>query len=83
MNNPTIRQQFKDQLSVHTNEELVDRFNGGVGISAWNLARAAWVSEMGNAFDVRGIDRSAITNETGGLNLNKQVDLVGNTLVVR
>jgi len=75
-----ISKKFQAHLATQTDQELVEIFNKGVGLTVWSWPRSAFVNELRKAFDVRDIDLSAVTNKSGGLNFNKKIELVEKTV---
>lgn len=65
-----------------TNQDLVEIFNNQVGNKGWVSAKAVFLQNLKNEFIHRHIDISNVLNETGGFNLNQNVNLINNKLVV-
>lgn len=56
-------EKFEKNLTVLTDQELVNRFNQEVGNQGWVSARAHFLKALTNQFESREIDYSIIKNE--------------------
>jgi hypothetical protein len=71
---------YSKRLSAYSDEELVERFNGQVGVTVWVGARGRYLHALRLEFDRRGIDYSCV--DKGGLSLRRKVKLVGKKLKI-
>jgi hypothetical protein len=78
----TLQKSFKSYFATMTKEELVDRFNHEVGNKGWVSARAIYLSELRSAMINIGLDLSAVTNESGGFNLDRHIEVRDDTVVI-
>lgn len=67
MSTPAQRlfEEFRAQLSVMDEIELIMRFNKEVGNPGWSTARASFLAAVHREFDRRGIDYSNIGDDDG------------------
>jgi len=73
---------FTNELSDLKNDELIERFNGAVGIAAFGIARQGYLWALRNQFEKRGIDFSEVGDKKIMSYANK-VDLVNNKIIKR
>ncbi len=75
-----LRKRFNESFDSQTDEELVQSFNREVGNKGWTFARSVYLSCLREALFQRTIDISVVSNESGGLHLDKQVKLINKSL---
>ena len=74
-----LKNEFISLFRELTDNELIERFNQSVGISAWNTARRCYVKTLFNELQYRNFDCTTV--ERGNtFSLQHQVTLVENRL---
>lgn len=69
-----------DYIKDLSDEDLIHKFNKGVGIYAWGNSRAKYVSKLHKEFLRRDFDASLIVTENT-MSLAKRIKLVNNKIV--
>lgn len=62
----TAKNYFDEYILLmdrHSDKEIIDLFNSGVGIRAWNIARQGYLWSIKEQFKKRNIDFSQIGDE--------------------
>ena len=72
---------FKKDFDLLNDEELISRFNQGVGLRAYGVARQGYLLALRTALDEHEIDYSAV-GDNQSLRFDKHVCLVGKRMLV-
>ncbi len=73
-------ESFRLQFHAMSDKQLIDAFNHEVGNDGWVSARASYLVALGNEFQRRGYDYSAVGDETR-LSFRRKVKLENHTIV--
>jgi len=72
---------FKKDLDLLSDDALIARFNSGVGLRAFGVARQGHLSALRASLDERNIDYSAV-GDAQTMRFDRKVRLVGKKIVL-
>lgn len=76
-----LYEEFLESLESISDTELLKAFNNEVGNNGWTSARGAFLVALRTSFEKRGIDISAIADETS-FSIKNKITLDGRKVLI-